>query len=69
MRAVDGWVRAAFFRRFLDFRLFPFRQRVSARPPATNASRWAATGVELVKKLLLKTKTCKGLKVFVDIID
>jgi hypothetical protein len=33
------------------------------------ASCWAASGVELVKKLILKTKTSKGLKVFVDIID
>jgi hypothetical protein len=39
------------------------------RLPNTACSRWAATGVELVKKLTLKAKTSKGSKVFVDIID
>ena len=39
--AVDRWVRGAFFELFLGFRFFPVRQRVSAHPPATNASRWA----------------------------
>jgi len=41
-RAVDRWVLAAFFERFLSFECFPFRRRLSSRPPATNAHRWAA---------------------------
>ena len=40
MRAVDRWVRAAFFEPFLSFAFFPFRRRVSSLPPATNACRW-----------------------------
>jgi hypothetical protein len=39
---VDRWVRGAFYERFSGFGLFPFRRRVSALPPATNASRSAA---------------------------
>jgi hypothetical protein len=39
MRAVDRWVRAAFFELFPGFEFFSFRRRVSAHPPATNASR------------------------------
>ena len=42
MRAVDRWVRAAFFELFPGVEFFPFRRRVSALPPATNAGRWAA---------------------------
>ena len=42
MRAVDRWARAAFFSLFRGLKFFLFRQRVSALPPATNASRWAA---------------------------
>lgn len=48
---------------------FPGSTAILIPPPAPNASRWAATGVELVKKLILKTKTSKGLKVFFDIMD
>ena len=40
-RAVDRWVRGAFFELFRGFEFFPFQRRVSALPPATNASRWA----------------------------
>jgi len=39
MRAVDRWVRGAFFRLFSGFEFFPFRRRVSSLPPATNAHR------------------------------
>ena len=41
-RAVDRWVRGAFFERFRGFEFSPFRRRDSALPPAANASRWAA---------------------------
>jgi hypothetical protein len=40
MRAVDRWVRGPFSGIFLGFEFSPFRQRISALPPATNASRW-----------------------------
>ena len=42
MRAVDRWVCGAFFERFRGFESFPFRRRVSALLPTTDASRCAA---------------------------
>ena len=39
IRAVDRWVRAAFFELFPGFGFFPFRRRALSLPPATNASR------------------------------
>ena len=42
--AVDRWVRAAFFGILLGFGFVPFRQGVSSRPPAGNASRLGAEG-------------------------
>jgi hypothetical protein len=39
MRAVDRWGGAAFSSSFRGFGFFPFRQRVSPHPPATNAYR------------------------------
>ena len=58
MRAVDRWVRAAFFEHFPGFRLFPFRRRGHA-PTWLDEAVFAAYGwkpdlsdEEILEKLL-----------------
>jgi hypothetical protein len=46
MCAVDRWVRGTFSDLFHDFSFFPFRRRISSRPPAGTPAHPARAGRE-----------------------
>ena len=50
MRAVDRWVRTAFFELFRGIEFSPFRRRISSHPPAGNADGWAPGSVTCTRK-------------------
>jgi hypothetical protein len=58
MRAADKWDSARFWSLFLALRFFLLPSRVSARPLAGNAHRWAAHAINELQSISLSKERC-----------